>query len=119
MKLSRALSFAFLPWTLPFDLSVNFSKRLLDILPKFTVPTSSPGLLNMFFVYFNLLVQKLTYEKYHYHARYESSAHTLILYTTLVLLVQLRQIVSKYSVVEYQFSAHICIHINGKEVIFN
>ena len=59
-----------IPWTLPVEMSISFTKKLIDYLPKIDVPHDSKNLIDNMLVYLNLLIQKLTYDKYQYHARY-------------------------------------------------
>jgi patatin-like phospholipase domain-containing protein 2 len=68
-QLSRALSIMFLPWTLPFELSYKFTKKVLQLVPKIKVTPNSTSILDTLLIYFNYLIQRFTYDKYQYHAR--------------------------------------------------
>lgn len=68
-KLSRAISIMFLPWLLPIEFSINFTKRFLELIPKVQVPTHSTNLLDNLLIVLNYFIQRFTYDKYQYHAR--------------------------------------------------
>jgi hypothetical protein len=68
-KLSRAISIMFLPWLLPIEFSINFTKRFLELIPKVQVPTHSTNLLDNMLIALNYFIQRFTYDKYQYHAR--------------------------------------------------
>lgn len=86
-QFSRAISIMFLPWTLPVEFSVNFSKKLdfstrlcliflsiiflrvLELIPKIKVSPDSKGLFDSFFLTINYLIHRFTYDKYQYHNR--------------------------------------------------
>jgi hypothetical protein len=58
-----------LPWTLPIEFSLGFSKKLLELLPKIKVSNNPSNLLDNVLIQINFLIQKLTYDKYQYHTR--------------------------------------------------
>lgn len=68
-QIIRAISLALLPWTLPLEISLNFTKRIIELIPRIQVSPNSTNIRDHLFVYFNLLVEKLTHDKYQYHTR--------------------------------------------------
>ena len=50
---------------------VFFFNRVLELLPKIKVPSNSTSFLDTLLIYLNFIIQKFTYDKYQYHARYD------------------------------------------------
>lgn len=97
----RAISIMFLPWTLPFDMSIQFTKRLIELIPKPTTNDSSKGFIDSVLVLLHFLIQKLTYDKYQYHARV----------TCKLCLIKSHQIDSKVGGLKFS----LCYHGNNNQ----
>jgi hypothetical protein len=67
-QVSRLVSIAFLPWTLPIEFSFNFSKRVINLLPQMKAKSNS-YIVDLMVKYMNAFIERLTYDKYQYHAR--------------------------------------------------
>lgn len=59
----------FIPWTLPVEFSVGFTKKLLESLPKIKVTQNPKNFIDIALIYLNFMIQKFTYDKYQYHKR--------------------------------------------------
>ena len=68
--LSRAISIMFIPWTLPVEFSVGFTRKLIEYIPKIKVTKNPTNPIDVLLIYLNFIIQKLTYDKYQYHKRY-------------------------------------------------
>ena len=69
-QFSRAISILLIPWTLPIDLSLNFTKKIIDYVPTIDIPKNdSKNMLRRLLICYNFLVQKFKYDKYQYHSR--------------------------------------------------
>ncbi len=69
-KFSRAISIFFLPMTLPIDMSLNFTKRLISYVPTFDLSNNeSKNMIKSLLLCYNLLIQRFKYDKYQYHSR--------------------------------------------------
>ncbi|CAF0713096.1 unnamed protein product [Brachionus calyciflorus] len=68
-QLSRAISIFFLPWTLPVEFSVKFSKKALEMIPQIKVSPDSKGVVDSILLLINYLIHRFTYDRYQYHSR--------------------------------------------------
>lgn len=69
-KFSRAISIFFLPMTLPIDMSLNFTKRLISYVPTFDLSNNeSKNMIKSLLLCYNLLIQRFKYDRYQYHSR--------------------------------------------------
>ena len=59
-----------MPMTLPIDMSLNLTKKLINYVPTIDVPNNdSKNVMKSLLICYNLLVQRFKYDKYQYHSR--------------------------------------------------
>lgn len=95
-----------LPWSLPVEFSLGFTKKLLELLPTIKVSQNPSNLVDSVLIYLNFLIQKLTYDKYQYHTR-----------VTCKLCVPRR--LSKSNSNNQNIQIKICCHSNANKMICN